>query len=243
VSSPPPDSLTAAPDAIRRRDPSGRLTLGDCFRDFIRRPSPWVIGATLVGAGAARVIAGHWSWRDPVIALALVALQPFTEWAIHVYLLHSRPVRIGRRRFDLPAAREHREHHAAPADLDGVLIPTAVILVAIPLIAATALGTGFALNPLMGGDRVAGTLTGIVAACAILAVYEWCHFLIHSPYVPRGRHYSRARRSHRLHHYKNERYWFGVTSDLGDRVIGTAPAPADVPRSPTARNLAEALEH
>jgi sterol desaturase/sphingolipid hydroxylase (fatty acid hydroxylase superfamily) len=236
------DELTAPLDAIPRRNPGGRLTLLDCFRDFVRRPSPWVIGAALAIAIAVRVSAGHWNWRDPLIALALVGLQPFTEWVIHVYLLHSRPVKVAGRRFDLPAAREHREHHAAPADLDGVLIPTAVILVVIPLVVLTAFGIGYAINPVIGGDRVAGTLTGVVAAFAILAGYEWCHFLIHSPYVPRGRHYARARRSHRLHHYKNERYWFGVTSNLGDRVIGTDPAPAEVPRSPTARNLSEALE-
>ncbi len=236
------DHLTAADGAIARRHPGGRLTLADCFRAFLGHVSPWVITAALLAALVGRVAAGHWSWRDPVIAIALVAAEPFTEWVIHVYVLHSRPVRIGGRRFDIPAAREHREHHQAPADLDGVLIPTPVIVGAVPLIALTALGLGYPINPLLGGDRVAGTLTGVLAAYAILAVYEWCHFLIHSPYVPRNRFYATARRSHRLHHYKNERYWFGVTSNLGDRVIGTNPAAADVPRSPTARNLHEALE-
>jgi hypothetical protein len=242
VSAPGADRLTAPDGVIPRRRPGRRLTLGDCFRAFARNTSPRVIAVALAAALAARLAAGHWSWRDPVIALALIAAQPFTEWAIHVYVLHSRPVRIGPRRFDLPAAREHRDHHEAPADLDGVLVPTYVIVGGIFLIALAAFGIGFALNPLIGGDRVAGTLTGILAAYAILAGYEWCHFLIHSPYVPRGRYYSAVRRSHRLHHYKNERYWFGVTSDLGDRVIGTRPDAADVPRSPTARNLREALE-
>jgi sterol desaturase/sphingolipid hydroxylase (fatty acid hydroxylase superfamily) len=236
------DHLTAPEGAIARRHPAGRLTLADCLRAFMRRPSPWFIGAAVAAALVARVAVGRWDWRDPLIAVVLVAAQPFTEWAIHVYLLHSRPIRVGGRRFDLPAAREHREHHEAPAHLDGVLIPTPVIAGAIPLIAIVAVGVGYGLNPLIGGDRVAGTLTGILTAYAILAGYEWCHYLIHSPYVPRGRHYAKVRRSHRLHHYKNERYWFGVTSNLGDRVIGTNPDAAEVPRSPTARNLREALD-
>jgi hypothetical protein len=241
VSSAAPDHLTAPAEAVPRRNAGGRLTLADCFRAFMRRPSPWIIGTALTAALAARIVAGHWSWRDPAIAAALIALQPFTEWVIHVYLLHSRPIRLGKRRFDLPAAREHRDHHETPADLDGVLIPTYVILMSIALIAAVAVGLGYALNPLIGGDQAAGTLTGIAAAFAILAGYEWCHFLIHSPYVPRGRLYGQARRSHRLHHYKNERYWFGVTSNVADRVIGTNPEPGDVAKSPTARNLREAL--
>jgi hypothetical protein len=233
------DHLTAAPAAIRRRDPGGRLTLADCSRAFWSHLSPWLIGVALAAALAARVAAGEWSWRDPVIALGLVALQPFTEWVIHVHLLHSRPMRLGGRRFDLPAAREHREHHATPADLDNVLIPTPVIAALVLGIPLVAWAIGLALNPVLGGDRVAGTLTGVVAAFAILAVYEWCHFLIHSPYVPRGRYYRSIRRSHRLHHYKNERYWFGVTSDLGDRVYRTNPEAGDVPRSATARALHE----
>lgn len=232
------DALTAPDDAIARRRPGGRLTLLDCFRAFVSHPSPWIIGTALIAAAVARAGAGAWSWRDPVIAVALVAAEPFTEWVIHVYLLHSRPIRIGGRRFDLPAAREHREHHEQPADLDGVLIPTPVILLVVPLIAVVALGVGFAVNPLLGGDRVAGTLTGIAAAYAILAAYEWCHFLIHSPYIPRGRQYAHVRRSHRLHHYKNERYWFTVTSaGTADRLFGTYPDAADVTTSPTVRAL------
>ena len=35
-------------------------------------------------------------------------------------------------------------------------------------------------------------------------------------------------RNHRLHHCKNEHYWFGVTMLSGDRLLGTAPAVADV---------------
>jgi len=46
-------------------------------------------------------------------------------------------------------------------------------------------------------------------------------------------------RNHRLHHFKNERYWFGVTSTVGDRVIGTLPDQSTVPRSPTARSLGD----
>ena len=231
------DHLTASAGAMRRRDPAGRLTLGDCLRTFLTHPSPWVIGAALTASLVARVMTGHWSWRDPVIAAALITAQPLTEWVIHVYLLHSKPVRIGRRTFDLPAAREHREHHAAPADLDQVLIPMPVIALLIPAILLGAFGLGFAIHPLIGGDRVAGTLTGIVAAFAVLGVYEWTHFLIHTPYVPKRGYYRHIHRSHRLHHYKNEHYWFGVTSNCGDDVLGTNPDQSGVERSATARAL------
>jgi sterol desaturase/sphingolipid hydroxylase (fatty acid hydroxylase superfamily) len=45
-------------------------------------------------------------------------------------------------------------------------------------------------------------------------------------------------RNHRNHHYKNEHYWFTVTTtNTADRVLGTCPDPAAVATSPTAKNL------
>ena len=45
-------------------------------------------------------------------------------------------------------------------------------------------------------------------------------------------------RNHRQHHFKNEHYWFTVTTaGTADRVLGTYPDPATVATSPTAKNL------
>ena len=50
--------------------------------------------------------------------------------------------------------------------------------------------------------------------------------------------YRSVWRNHRLHHYKNEHYWFTVTSaGTADRLFGTYPDPATVEKSPTARSL------
>lgn len=43
--------------------------------------------------------------------------------------------------------------------------------------------------------------------------------------------------SHRLHHYRNEHFWFGLTNDFGDRVLRTNPAKEEVPASRTARKI------
>jgi sterol desaturase/sphingolipid hydroxylase (fatty acid hydroxylase superfamily) len=68
--------------------------------------------------------------------------------------------------------------------------------------------------------------------------YEWCHYLIHSDYKPRTRWYREVWRNHRLHHYKNEHYWFTVTSSgTADRLFGTYPDPAGVPSSKTVKKL------
>jgi hypothetical protein len=228
--------LTAPADSIRRRNPDV-LTLGDCWRSFVRRSTPPLLAAAVVAALALRLAVGDWDWRDAAVIVAVIAGTPVAEWAIHVYLLHAKPIRLGRYRYDLLAAREHRAHHMAPAELDGVLIPTYAVAIFIPLIALTVWALSLPIHTLIGGDRLAHAATGLLVSYAILAAYEWCHFLIHTPYRPRGRYYRSIWRGHRLHHYKNEHYWFGVTSTVGDHILRTAPVQSEVPKSPTARTL------
>jgi Fatty acid hydroxylase superfamily len=233
----PVDPLIAEPGAIPRRKAGGPLRLGDVARAFAHYDSPRLIASGLAAALAARLALAHFSWRDLVIPFGLLAFEPLTEWLIHVYLLHARPIRVGGRSHDLLAAREHRAHHAAPGELGGVLVPTYALLLFLPAIAALLLALSFPLHVLIGGERLAWWLSGVAAGYTILFSYEWCHFLIHTPYRPRSRYYKVIWRNHRLHHYKNERYWFGVTSNLGDVVLGTNPRQATVPKSPTARTL------
>jgi hypothetical protein len=230
------DPLTAGAESIPRRDPSV-LTLGDCWRAFIRRPSPPLLAAAILAAVGLRIALGSYDWRDLVVIAGIVALTPPVEWAIHVYLLHARPLRLGGRRYDLLAAREHRAHHMAPAELDGVLIPTYAVLLFVVQIAVTVWLVSFPIHLVVGGNRLAHAATGLLTSYVILGLYEWCHFLIHTPYRPQGRYYRSIWRGHRLHHYKNEHYWFGVTSIVGDRLLRTAPEQAEVPKSRTARTL------
>ena len=54
---------------------------------------------------------------------------------------------------------------------------------------------------------------------------------------PRSRYYRAVWRNHRLHHFKNEHYWHGITNNVSDRVLGTNPDQRSVQRSATARTL------
>ena len=71
----------------------------------------------------------------------------------------------------------------------------------------------------------------------LIFMYEWVHFLIHTAYVPTSGIYRTVWRNHRLHHFKNEHFWHGVTNNLSDRVLGTDPDQSEVRRSETARTL------
>ena len=205
------------------------MGLRDAGRQFWAHPSPWIIATMLLGYGVARVAVGGWHTADAILPLVLLASFPFVEWVIHVFILHFKPFEVAGRTIDPLLAREHRAHHADPRDLPLVFIPWKVYLWLVP--ALTAVGV-------LAFGRVGLGLTFLVGTAAIGMVYEWTHYLIHSDYRPRTRPYRAVWRNHRLHHYKNERYWFTVTTaGTADRVLRTNPDPATVEASPTAKNL------
>jgi sterol desaturase/sphingolipid hydroxylase (fatty acid hydroxylase superfamily) len=214
-------------------------TLGHAWREFLRRRSPWLIGAAACLLVVVRAALGSPTWRDVAAAAALLAIYPFGEWAIHVYLLHLRPFRWRGRRVELATARAHREHHERPNDLTMVLLaPVEVallVLVAIPVVVGAG---GLLVGAVAGGVGARPLLSAALAGTVMVGVYEWCHFLIHTAYRPRSRVYRQIWRAHRLHHFKNEHYWHGITSTIADRVLGTFPDQREVPRSKTARTLA-----
>ncbi|MGB0876373.1 MAG: sterol desaturase family protein [Mycobacterium sp.] len=205
------------------------FTLSDARREFWTYPSPWMILATLVGAVTARIAVGDWQYTDALVPLVMVALFPFFEWIIHVFILHWRPRRVGRLTIDSLLARKHREHHLAPRSVPEIFIPWPALLWVLPVAIAIAL---------LAFPRPGLGLTFLGFLTVLGLVYEWSHYLIHSDYKPKTRMYRAIYRDHRLHHFKNEHYWFTVTSSgTADRVLRTYPDPATVPTSPTAKNL------
>ena len=219
--------MTTRPPNARpeRRD----FTLADAVREFSTHPSPWMIVATLTAALAARVVVGDWQLTDALVPAVMLALFPFFEWLVHVVVLHWRPRRLGGVTVDSLLARKHREHHGDPREVSLVFIPWQALTWILPVAGAVAV---------LAFPRTGLGLTFLVCLGALGLGYEWCHYLIHSDYKPKTRFYRAIWRNHRQHHFKNEHYWFTVTSSgTADRVLGTDPDPATVASSPTAKNL------
>lgn len=211
--------------ASRRRS----LPLREAWSEFARHPSPWLIGTFLVGSLVGRAVLGGGAWWELLIPVALVASFPVIEWVVHVVILHWRPRSVGPLTIDSLLARDHRAHHADPRDLPLVFIPWRALVWLLPT---------FAVVAWLATPTTSSALTLLVSVSAILAGYEWTHYLVHSDYRPRSAWYRAVWRNHRLHHYKNEHYWFTVTSaGTADRLFGTYPDPTTVEKSATARNL------
>jgi fatty acid hydroxylase family protein len=213
-------------------------SLRQALREFLRRESPWAIGAGILALVVAQVLVGDLTWRDAVAVAAMIAIYPFGEWAIHVYLLHAKPFVLRGRRVDTMAARAHRAHHREPNDLDMVLLywwqAALLMLLAVPL--TIALGAG-AITLIFGPVPLGALISAALAGFCMIFLYEWMHFLIHTAYRPRSAAYKAIWKNHRLHHFKNEHFWHGVTNNLSDRVLGTNPEARAVPKSETARSL------
>ncbi|WP_158889619.1 sterol desaturase family protein [Amycolatopsis anabasis] len=206
-----------------------QLPLIEAARVFWRYPSPWLIATLLTAAVVARVLIGDWRWTDALVPVIMLAVFPFFEWIVHVCVLHWRPRRLGRLTVDSLLARKHREHHADPRDVPLVFIPWQTHLWLLPAVTALAL---------LAFPRLGLGLTFLVFLGLLGLGYEWTHYLVHSDYKPRTWAFRAVWRNHRLHHFKNEHYWFSVTSSgTSDRVLGTYPDPARVPSSPTVKAL------
>lgn len=206
-------------------------TLRDEFRFFASSVTPRIIAPTLLVAAGIRLFLGGWSWWDLAVVAGLIAAEPFIEWLIHVFILHWKPKRFLGRDLDPLVARKHRAHHSDPRKTEWIFVPLPVLAKAMPL-------TGLAYLLVFPTLRLG--MTAITGATAILLTYEWTHYLIHSRYKPRTRVYRYIWKAHRLHHFKNENYWFGVTNPLGDHVLGTFPEKEEVETSATCRNLGAA---
>lgn len=214
-------------------DPTGARggpspSLGQAARAFFTFHSPRTFAVMLPLLLGVRIAVGGFSWADLLVIPVILATQPFAEWLIHVYLLHFKPMKIFGRNFDLQIAKFHRAHHRDPWKLDLVFIPRRAGWVGLAILAMA----WFAFSP---SPQIA--LSGVVGTVLTTFVYEWTHYLTHTAYRPRTELYRNLWRYHRLHHFKNEHYWQGVTTHLGDRLLGTLPDHTKVPNSPTCRTL------
>ncbi|MFO7563681.1 MAG: sterol desaturase family protein [Enhygromyxa sp.] len=213
------------------------MSLGRAFSLFLRELQPKFLLAHLLGWIGFRVVLlgrGDWGPRDLIPIVAIVALHPFVEWLIHVFILHHKPRKLLGLRWDYHAARYHRLHHRDPWDLRFILMPLPAMVIG--LSSAALLFWLITSSPGVWA-------TAMIVTAATALYYEWIHFLTHTSYRPRGWFYKRQWRFHRLHHFKNERYWMGVTRHLGDMVLGTFPEAEAVESSKTAKTLGiESLE-
>ncbi len=224
---------TRQADDARATDLTNLHEIASCF---VRHRSPQIL---LVGAAAivaVRILVGAWTVVDLVVIAATIVLTGPVEWVLHLFLLHAPDESFRMRR--LGTGTGHREHHLDPSHVGWLLLAGSDAFAFQLMIAASTALWLPGLLWLLGLPVLGPFVTGVMASWLVLLHYEWVHLLVHTRHRSRNRYYRRLTTNHRLHHFRNEHHWLGVTSNLGDRLLRTYPASkSDVPLSDTARSL------
>lgn len=191
---------------------------------------PWLVHRRMLPKWAAFVATG---------AAAIWLLDGMTPWLVVVGFFLFFPMEYGVHRgvfhffADTSAgkvlSKQHVLHHQDPEDVD-VLFNHPGISVSV----------GIGLFALYWG--IFGSLSGAAAISfgnfGGLLYYELTHLNTHRPgrrpWTPWGRWIEKI---HLLHHYKNERWWFGVTNPLFDLALGTYADEEETPKSDSVRTL------
>ncbi len=203
-------------------------TVAEALPIFLRHGSPRILLVACLVSIVWRVQLAPLSLWDILPVLGLAAVWPLQEWLIHVFILHFKPRQIGGWTLDFRVPKKHRAHHRDPWNYEILFIPMQSFVYSLPLVYLL----WQAVTP---SDALAWS--GICAHLLLALHYEWIHFMVHTRYVPSTRYYQRLWKNHRLHHFKNEGYWYGVTRLEGDWLLHTQPAAKEVPLSPTAKLL------
>ncbi len=211
-------------------------TFGDVVRTYAGHRSPQLIWAGIAVALVVRVLVGGVGWADTIVVGATVLLTGVVEWFLHLFLLHA--PEDSKRMTKFGTGSGHREHHLDPTNVGWLMLGPSDAFIFLFMLMGWTAAWSLPLVALLGSPLLATYLTALLAAYLALAHYEWTHLLVHTRYRSKNRYYKRLAANHRLHHYRNEHYWLGVTSNLGDRILRTLPNDkSDVPLSDTARTL------
>jgi hypothetical protein len=180
-----------------------------------------LLGALVLSLLPHLALLHHWHFVVAGIALFIVV-----EYVMHRFVLHAAPVAnptVARLQ-----KRLHYDHHIDPNRLDLLFLP---MWFAVPSICTYgALYYFLSHSLLVMRLLLAGNMIGLL-------YYEWVHYVAHVPITPRTAWGRYMKKYHLWHHFKNEHYWFGVTSPLIDHVFGTYGAQSDISKSGTTRNL------
>ncbi|EIT85687.1 fatty acid hydroxylase [Fictibacillus macauensis ZFHKF-1] len=184
-----------------------------------------VMGILMVGCMiSAAVIDPIWT-HLLYFGIGIVVFM-FSEYGIHRFLFHLKTPK--NQWFLKFLKRLHYDHHKTPNDLKLLFLP---IWYSIPNLSILAI-IFYAIVRNVPASLAFGS--GLIA---MLLVYEWKHYIAHRPIKPRTKFGMWLKKTHTLHHFKNENYWYGVSTPFVDALFGTLKNEKEVETSATARDL------
>lgn len=155
-----------------------------------------------------------------------VVTYAFMEYVTHRFLFHMKPPK---NLFLLKLIKRlHYDHHVHPNNLKLLFLP---LWYSLPNAVVLSL---IYYSIVQSINLTVPFTTGLTV---MLLIYEWKHYIAHvsiKPITPLGRW---LKKTHLLHHFKNENYWYGVSNPIFDMIFGTLKDEKEVKTSPTAKDL------
>src|SRR5262245_30965389 len=192
------------------------------------------IGAILLGlAGGIGIAVGLVIGLTPGVLRGLAAAvvaAPLVEYGIHRFISHG-SVMYKTKATAAIWKRIHYDHHQNPAN-PIVLLGTPQHVIFGSLLFSVPIGL------IAGG--VAGAAAAIPVGLFHAGVVEIIHANSHVPVLPNWNYLRYLKRLHLLHHFRNERVNFGVTSPVFDMLFRTyhsGEGSRRLSRSASVRNL------
>ncbi|RLQ95458.1 sterol desaturase family protein [Falsibacillus albus] len=167
-----------------------------------------------------------WNWGKAVSYLLGWIVFMFSEYLTHRFVFH---LKAPKNPFLLKLLRRlHYDHHVYPNELHLLFLP---IWYSLPsMVVLTAIY--YLIHPI--AFETFAFSTGLLT---MLITYEWTHYVAHRPIKPKTKLGKWLKKGHILHHYKNENFWFGVSSPFIDVLFGTLKDEKDVELSTTVKDL------
>jgi sterol desaturase/sphingolipid hydroxylase (fatty acid hydroxylase superfamily) len=164
-----------------------------------------------ISAGLLYIAFARTALKDVLIPfLFLGGLLFFTlfEYLLHRYVFHMQPNSTLKKKIQY---NMHGIHHEFPKDKGRLAMP--------PLLSVALASLFFGLFYVLMDTKVFGFLPGMLTG---YAAYLFVHYIVHA-YAPPKNFFKHLWINHAVHHYKDNKVVFGVSSPLWDYVFGTMP--------------------
>jgi sterol desaturase/sphingolipid hydroxylase (fatty acid hydroxylase superfamily) len=144
----------------------------------------------------------------PLLFLGGLLFFTLFEYMLHRYVFHMRPDSELKKKIQY---NMHGIHHEFPKDKTRLAMP--------PVLSIFLAAVFFEIFYMLIDTKVFGFLPGMLTG---YAGYLFVHYIVHA-YPPPKNIFKQLWINHSIHHYKDNKMVFGVSSPLWDYVFGTMP--------------------
>ena len=195
------------------------------YKDFMFFPDISILIVFILSGIGTSLFRGI-TWVMILFFLIGMITFAFSEYFTHRFFFHIKaPENPLFLRF---MKRIHYDHHADPNNLKLLFLPLWYSLPGFLILSYIVyfFSNSFNLSIAFG--------TGLMT---MLLVYEWKHYVAHRPIKPKTKFGRWVKKVHILHHYKNENFWYGVSTPFADFLFGTFKDEKNVETSSTVKEL------